>query len=248
MGRLVERKPLTKLTATVLLLLATVTGTVRSQTPPTQINCMSAFVSLLPCVGYVMGTNHTAPSACCSGFVAVIVNNAGPCLCQFLGVANPLGVPVKQKQALELPAACNVNISSLATQCTAIGVPLNPASPAPSTSVAATPTPHTPPLTIPGPSFVPPTASIVPTLNVPSPVSWSPNLAPTSTSGDSTLGPAAPISSDGIRNFSPPSTINNLPSTDASAVTSANGASVVLTRWTSSRLSLGIILASTFII
>lgn len=91
------------------------TSNTTASAPP--VACTNAFVALLPCANYIMGSNGNATPACCNAFVAVIVNNAATCLCQFLGTQNPLGFPVNQTQALALPAACNVTTPSLATQC-----------------------------------------------------------------------------------------------------------------------------------
>ncbi|XP_073005868.1 non-specific lipid transfer protein GPI-anchored 15-like isoform X1 [Typha latifolia] len=107
-----------------------------AQQASAQSGCMTAIVSLSPCLNFITGNTSTPSSSCCSS-LASVVQSQPQCLCAVLGGAtSSLGVTINNTRALELPAACKVQTPPV-SKCNALGG-------APAASPTATPTPATP--------------------------------------------------------------------------------------------------------
>ncbi|XP_073005869.1 non-specific lipid transfer protein GPI-anchored 26-like isoform X2 [Typha latifolia] len=107
-----------------------------AQQASAQSGCMTAIVSLSPCLNFITGNTSTPSSSCCSS-LASVVQSQPQCLCAVLGGAtSSLGVTINNTRALELPAACKVQTPPV-SKCNAVGG-------APAASPTATPTPVTP--------------------------------------------------------------------------------------------------------
>lgn len=72
-----------------------------------QTGCMSAIISLSPCLNYVTGSSSTPSSSCCTQ-LASVVSSQVQCLCTVLNGSSSLGITINQTRALALPSACNV--------------------------------------------------------------------------------------------------------------------------------------------
>ncbi|CAL1411305.1 unnamed protein product [Linum trigynum] len=98
-------------------------------------DCSTVLTSLTPCLGYISGTDSSPNKTCCSQLDKV-VRLSPLCLCQLLsGGGSSFGIPgFNQTQALELPAACNVQTPPVSS-CNAAS---------PSASPGGSPVPLTP--------------------------------------------------------------------------------------------------------
>ncbi|XP_020095901.1 non-specific lipid-transfer protein-like protein At2g13820 [Ananas comosus] len=134
-----------------------------------QTGCVTAIISLAPCLGFMTGNTSVPGSPCCSA-LSSILQSQPQCLCAVLGgAASSLGVAINNTRALELPGACKVKTPPV-SQCNAVsGAPAaSPtASPTPVTTTPATPTtPETP--TMPSGATTPATPTTPTTPSVPS--------------------------------------------------------------------------------
>ncbi|XXG67989.1 hypothetical protein AAC387_Pa06g1200 [Persea americana] len=86
-----------------------------------QTGCMSAIISLSPCLNYVTGSSSTPSSSCCTQ-LASVVSSQVQCLCTVLNGSSSLGITINQTRALALPSACNVQTPPT-SQCNAPGGP-----------------------------------------------------------------------------------------------------------------------------
>ncbi|XP_072951866.1 non-specific lipid transfer protein GPI-anchored 15-like [Typha angustifolia] len=153
-----------------------------AQQASAQSGCMTAIVSLSPCLNFITGNTSTPSSSCCSS-LASVVKSQPQCLCAVLGGAtSSLGVTINNTRALELPAACKVQTPPV-SKCNALAG-------APAASPTATPTPATP--STPSTPSTPETPSTSSTPSVPS--------VPSGSSSSKTTPSTTTQSSDGKSN------------------------------------------------
>ncbi|VFQ83773.1 unnamed protein product [Cuscuta campestris] len=84
-----------------------------------QSNCMTAILSLSPCISYATGNSSVRPpsSSCCTQ-LSNIVRSTPQCLCSLLnGGASSFGVYINETLAALIPAACNLHTPPVST-CT----------------------------------------------------------------------------------------------------------------------------------
>ncbi|KAL8047973.1 hypothetical protein ABFX02_07G033400 [Erythranthe guttata] len=89
-------------------------------------DCTNVLISMSPCLNYISG-NSSAPSTSCCTQLRTVVGAQPQCLCQILngGAAN-LGLNINQTQAVALPGACSVDVST--SKCTAASPSASPGS------------------------------------------------------------------------------------------------------------------------
>lgn len=81
-----------------------------------QTGCVTAIISLAPCLGFMTGNTSVPGSPCCSA-LSSILQSQPQCLCAVLGgAASSLGVAINNTRALELPGACKVKTPPV-SQC-----------------------------------------------------------------------------------------------------------------------------------
>ncbi|KAF7153318.1 hypothetical protein RHSIM_Rhsim01G0273100 [Rhododendron simsii] len=87
-----------------------------------QSGCMSALISLSPCLNYVRGNSSTPSPSCCSK-LSNVVQSQPLCLCSLLnGGGSQYGITVNQTLALGLPGVCNVQTPPV-SRCNAASAP-----------------------------------------------------------------------------------------------------------------------------
>ncbi|XP_031123003.1 non-specific lipid-transfer protein-like protein At2g13820 [Ipomoea triloba] len=92
-----------------------------------QSNCMTAIVSLSPCMNYVTGNSSAQPSSSCCSQLANVVQSTPQCLCSLLnGGGSSFGININQTLAMSLPAACKVQTPPV-SRCNAANGPSSPA-------------------------------------------------------------------------------------------------------------------------
>ncbi|KAJ7298106.1 hypothetical protein O6H91_Y016700 [Diphasiastrum complanatum] len=75
--------------------------------PAPQLDCSSEVTLLVPCLGYVQGSDKNPSSDCCKGLTSV-VDTSPVCLCQLINSGAGADSGINSTLALQLPSKCNL--------------------------------------------------------------------------------------------------------------------------------------------